>query len=243
MRNGQDNVTVFVELLLSLHPITQSSINSIHKMKKLLTLLLVALTSIQMSAQIRGNNIVVTVQPDHQDWTYKTGEKAQFVVNVLKSGTLLDNVSIDYAAGPEMYQDVKKSAVLKDGTLKLTGTMKQPGFYRVDVTAHVGGKDYKGAPKEGAEAEWMASVIGMLDYMRRSRIWAENIVQIHVDKGGDLILVPRDGNERFIFGEPHGVAGKFSRIEDYYRYIRPSKDEDWYRTVNVKYDNQIICKR
>ena len=88
---------------------------------------------------------MVTVQPDHQDWTYKTGEKATFTVNVLKSGTLLDNVRIDYAAGPEMYQDVKKSGVLKDGTLKLTGTMKQPGFYRVDVTAHVGGKDYKGA--------------------------------------------------------------------------------------------------
>ena len=56
----------------------------------------------------------------------------------------MNNV-IDYQAGPEMYQDVKKNVVLKDGTMKLTGTMKQPGFYRVDVTAHVGGKEYKGA--------------------------------------------------------------------------------------------------
>ena len=115
------------------------------KTKKLLTLLLVVMVSFQLSAQIRGNNIMVTVQPDHQDWTYKTGEKATFTVNVLKSGTLLDDVSIDLAVGPEMYQDVQKSMVLKDGTLKLTGTMKQPGFYRVDVTAHVDGKDYKGA--------------------------------------------------------------------------------------------------
>ena len=76
-----------------------------------------------LSAQIRGNNIIVTVEPDHQDWTYKTGEKAQFVVEVRKSGTLLDNVSIDLAAGPEMYQDVKKTMTLKDGTLKLTGNM------------------------------------------------------------------------------------------------------------------------
>ena len=98
-----------------------------------------------LSAQIRGSEIQVLVQPDHQDWTYKTGEKATFTVSVLKSGTLVDNVSIDLAAGPEMYQDVKQQKVLKDGTLKLTGTMKQPGFYRVDVTAHVGGKDYKGA--------------------------------------------------------------------------------------------------
>ena len=98
-----------------------------------------------LSAQIRGSEIQVLVQPDHQDWTYKTGEKATFTVSVLKSGTLVDNVSIDLAAGPEMYQDVKKQTVLKDGTTKLTGTMKQPGFYRVDVTAHVDGKDYKGA--------------------------------------------------------------------------------------------------
>ena len=114
-------------------------------MRKLLTFLFVVTVSLQISAQIRGNNITVTVQPDHQDWTFKTGEKATFVISVLKSGTLLDNVSIDYAAGPEMYQDVKKSVVLKDGTLKLTGVMKLPGFYRVDVTAHVDGKDYKGA--------------------------------------------------------------------------------------------------
>ena len=114
-------------------------------MKRLLSTLFCVMAIVSLSAQIRGNSIVVTVEPDHQDWHYKTGEKAQFVVEVRKSGTLLDNVSIDYAAGPEMYQDVKKSLVLKDGTLKLTGTMKQPGFYRVDVTAHVDGKDYKGA--------------------------------------------------------------------------------------------------
>ncbi len=96
-------------------------------------------------AQIRGNNITVTVQPNHQDWKYKVGEKATFVVSVLKSGTLLDNVQVDYKAGPEMYQDVQKSTMLKNGTMNITGTMRQPGFYRVDVTAHVGGKDYKGA--------------------------------------------------------------------------------------------------
>ena len=114
-------------------------------MKRLLSIIFCVMAIASLSAQIRGNSIVVTVEPDHQDWHYKTGENAQFVIEVRKSGTLLDNVSIDYMAGPEMYQDVKKSLVLKDGTLKLTGTMKQPGFYRVDVTAHVDGKDYKGA--------------------------------------------------------------------------------------------------
>ena len=98
-----------------------------------------------IGAQIRGNSIVVTVEPDHHDWNYRVGETAKFTVEVRRSGTLVNDVAIDYATGPEMYQDTKKTVTLKDGTMKLTGKMTSPGFYRVDVTAHVDGKDYRGA--------------------------------------------------------------------------------------------------
>ena len=114
-------------------------------MKRQLFLLLAALTMLPIGAQIKGNSIVVTVEPDHQDWNYRVGETAKFTVEVRRSGTLVSDVSIDYTTGPEMYQDAPKTVTLKDGTLKLTGKMASPGFYRVDVTAHVGGKDYRGA--------------------------------------------------------------------------------------------------
>lgn len=114
-------------------------------MKRILLSLLALVALLPLSAQIRGNNVVVTVEPDHQDWHYELGQTAKFNVEVRRSGTLIDHVQIDYQAGPEMYQTEKKSLTLKDGTLQLKGTMKQPGFYRVDVTAHVDGKDYKGA--------------------------------------------------------------------------------------------------
>ena len=115
-------------------------------MKKLLLVLLAAVSVLSLSAQIRGNSIQVNVVPDHQDWKYEVGQTATFKISVTRSNTLLDHVTIDYAAGPEMYQDVKKTGVLlKDGTLTLKGKMTKPGFYRVDVTAHVGNKEYKGA--------------------------------------------------------------------------------------------------
>ena len=114
-------------------------------MKRIFLFLLACLAMLPLSAQIRGNNIQVLVQPDHKDWNYRVGEKATFRVSILKSGTLLEDVQVDCTAGPEMYQDVKKSVTLKDGSLQLTGTMSKPGFYRVDITAHVDGKDYKGA--------------------------------------------------------------------------------------------------
>ena len=114
-------------------------------MKRQLFLLLATLAMLPIEAQIRGNSIVVTVEPDHQDWNYRVGETAKFTVEVRRSGTLVSDVSIDYTTGPEMYQTPPKTVTLKDGTLKLTGKMTSPGFYRVDVTAHVGGKDYRGA--------------------------------------------------------------------------------------------------
>lgn len=114
-------------------------------MKKLLFVLFGLLILLPVSAQIRGNNIVVMVSPDHKDWNYRVGEKAHFEVSILKSSTLIDNVEISYEAGPEMYPDVKKTTVLKDGTMKWTGTMQQPGFYRLKVVAKVDGKEYTGA--------------------------------------------------------------------------------------------------
>ena len=114
-------------------------------MKKLLFVLFGLLMLLPVSAQIRGNNIVVMVTPDHKDWNYRVGEKAHFEVSVLKSSTLIDNVEISYEAGPEMYPDVKKTTVLKDGTMKWTGTMQKPGFYRLKVVAKVDGKEYAGA--------------------------------------------------------------------------------------------------
>jgi len=97
-----------------------------------------------MEAQIRGNNIVVTVTPDHKDWNYELGQKATFTVNVLKSQTLLDNVKVSYEAGPVSFPEIKKETTLEDGTMTFSATMKKPGFYRLKVTAEVNGKKYDG---------------------------------------------------------------------------------------------------
>jgi len=123
-------------------------------MKRIINLLLLTITIIPVCAQIRGNSIEVSVTPDHKDWNYKTGETAEFIVNVRKSGTLLDNVKVDYEAGPVMYPDTKKTDVtLKDGTMKWKASMKTPGFYRLKVTAHVNGKDYEGLCTAGFSPE------------------------------------------------------------------------------------------
>lgn len=117
----------------------------ISMLRTLMSLCILLSLSLSVSAQNGWSSINVAITPDHKDWNYRAGETAGFRVEVQRSGTAIDNVVVDYEAGPEMYPTVKKNGVvLKDGTMKWSGTMKQPGMYRLKVTAHVDGKEYVG---------------------------------------------------------------------------------------------------
>ena len=114
-------------------------------MRKISLLFGCLLCMLAATAQIRGNEIRVMVSPDHTDWNYRLNDKCTFTVRVLKAQNLLQNVTVDYELGPEMYPtEVKKGVLLKNGELKLQGTMKTPGFLRCKVMAHVGDRKYEG---------------------------------------------------------------------------------------------------
>lgn len=102
---------------------------------------------------------------------------------------------------------------------------------------------YKGRPQSRREQEWTDNIINMVKYMKASNIWLGNTAQIHVDKKGDLILVPLHGKEKFLFGQPVSIEEKFRKIGLYYTSILPAKGEGYYSTVDLKYDGRIICRK
>lgn len=105
--------------------------------------LILSLWTIQ--GQIRGNEIRVVVSPDHIDWTYQPEEKCCFRIQVYKAQNLLPGAVIDYELGPEMYPTEKKTGiVLKNGELTVKSSLKQPGFIRCKVKAHINGRIYEG---------------------------------------------------------------------------------------------------
>lgn len=121
---------------------------------RLLVALLCGTASLSLYGQAGTPLVKVIVSPDHADWTYQVGETARFSVQVLQYGNLLENVTIDYEAGPEAFPDVTETGVLlKSGKKEFSGTMKVPGFYRVRVWAVVNGKRYEGLATAGYEPE------------------------------------------------------------------------------------------
>ena len=105
------------------------------------------------------------------------------------------------------------------------------------------GDGFKGEPETPEERAWLRGILDMAAFIDGNRLWSENIAQITVAQDGDLILIPRTGRERFLFGPPQRIAEKFSKIRDYYEYIAPSREEGYYRTVNLKFEGQIVCRQ
>ncbi len=102
---------------------------------------------------------------------------------------------------------------------------------------------FKGEPKDPKQKKWLGGIVEMINYMNESKIWAEDIVQISVIDRGELVLVPRYGKEKFYFGKPIDIEDKFDRIADYYKSIVPAKGKNYYSTVSVKFDGQIVCRQ
>ena len=101
---------------------------------------------------------------------------------------------------------------------------------------------YKGKLEDEKEREWLGKVLEVVNFMENSRTWKDKIVQITVSDGGELTLVPRTGKEKFHFGQPEKIEEKFAKMEMYYSCILPEKGADAYRSVNVEYEGQIVCR-
>ncbi len=115
--------------------------------KKLKSLFLLGalLCAFVLSAQPVEKLVKIAVAPDHANWVYKTGEKVNFQVTVMRNSEPIANVKIKYEFGPEMMTPTKRdSAVLKEGQFRIdAGSMKEPGFLRCKVSAVVDGVRYE----------------------------------------------------------------------------------------------------
>ena len=103
------------------------------------------------------------------------------------------------------------------------------------------GKGYKGLPETEKEQQWVASIVGLVRYLGARKEWNDLVGQITVRKDGNLVLIPREGTERFVFGTPTDIDAKFGRIRSYYVSVAPNRETP-YKTVDVRFDGQIICK-
>jgi cell division protein FtsQ len=96
---------------------------------------------------------------------------------------------------------------------------------------------------DGRNAGWAKGVLNLTDYIASSKQWKDKVEKISVGTGGEVELKMKEGKERFIIGYPDRIEAKFGKIGKYYSHILPSLDNVQYKSVNLKYNKQIICRK
>lgn len=72
------------------------------------------------------------------------------------------------------------------------------------------------------------------------------ITQVHRDRWGDFILIPRIGDHRIVLGHANSekvVEEKLKKLKIFYREGLPYTGWNEYTTINLKFRNQVVCTR
>lgn len=68
------------------------------------------------------------------------------------------------------------------------------------------------------------------------------IEQIYVNKAGEIEMVPADGRHYIILGDAEDLQKKFRNLMAFYREGQ-AKMKDPYSSINLKFTNQVVCKK
>jgi cell division protein FtsQ len=80
-------------------------------------------------------------------------------------------------------------------------------------------------------------------YIKSDTLWDNQIEQLFVDLKGDIEMVPRVGGHKIILGSADSLQIKFRNLLVFYKKAIPKVGWDTYKSINLKYANQIVCEK
>lgn len=149
--------------------------------------------------------------------------------------------------------------VTKDGMLNITVTQRRPAVrFQGPEWGYYADAEGRAFPLQKSYASYVPVVDGhippmtdtlriakttaLVNFLESSSLWKDKIVQITIGSKGDIILIPREGKEKFIIGQLSDIEEKVRKMEMYYTHITPEKGSGHYRTVDLRYEGQIVCR-
>lgn len=81
----------------------------------------------------------------------------------------------------------------------------------------------------------------MAQFIKTDTLWDNQIEQLFVDVKGDIEMVPRVGDHKIILGDADSLQSKFKNLLIFYKKAMPKVGWDTYKTINLKFANQVVC--
>ncbi len=87
----------------------------------------------------------------------------------------------------------------------------------------------------------LKQVFDIMKYVAKDPFLTALIEQAHVehDSIGDIVLIPKLGREKLIFGDASDIEAKFDNLKIFYRDGMPKLGWSRYKSLNLKYSQQV----
>jgi cell division protein FtsQ len=93
-----------------------------------------------------------------------------------------------------------------------------------------------------SHSKLIKDVFALAEFVDKSSYWRAQIGQVYIAKNGDAVIIPLAGNQEFILGDLSDYELKLNKIKIFHQNIAKRVGWDKYKIVNLKFDNQIVCK-
>lgn len=89
----------------------------------------------------------------------------------------------------------------------------------------------------------LARLYDFVTYINENELWRSQFEQIYVNQDMEAELVPRVGNHIIILGNLENYKYKLGKLEALYKKGFALTDWNIYSSINLKYSDQVICKK
>lgn len=93
------------------------------------------------------------------------------------------------------------------------------------------------------ETEEMQKLFGLASMLREDKFYQALVDQINVERDKTIVLVPKIDRHVVILGDTENLNDKLHRLKLFYK--QGLKDVGWkqYKSVDVRFKNQVVCKK
>ncbi len=112
---------------------------------------------------------------------------------------------------------------------------------RVPIITGVRDTFYSGIMQSNKPSR-LKDVFQVMKYVFGDMFLSALIEQAHIeaDDEQDIVLVPKVGREKVIFGDANNIEAKFDNLKIFYRDGMPKLGWSRYKTLNLKYSKQVL---
>ncbi len=89
----------------------------------------------------------------------------------------------------------------------------------------------------------LKSLFYLTNVIRADKFWSAQVEQIFIEPNQDIVLIPRVGDHKIVFGDTSNATEKFENLVVFYQKALPKVGWQTYHTINVKFKGQIVCSR